>query len=85
MTATQPPRPLTGDEQQILNIETTCAICGADAIYLWNPDRYFHLDGSANLPCWRATHRGQHDGRTERPVYIHRVQELRPGLRVVRR
>lgn len=39
-----------------------CPACTALAAYDIESDRFFHLDGSANDPCWLALHRGAGDG-----------------------
>ncbi len=78
MTATTRPRELADDEQQILNVDTTCPGCGVPALYVWGLDRYFHLDGSDNTLCWWSALRGvlsADAARREVPVYIHRVHE----------
>ncbi|MGC5329781.1 hypothetical protein [Micromonospora sp. DT62] len=31
-----------------------CPVCRAAAVYVQPPDRFFHVDGSDNQPCWRA-------------------------------
>lgn len=36
-----------------------CPICGTPSIYHELLDRYFHLDGSNNQPCWAAINRGE--------------------------
>ncbi|MFP8882619.1 hypothetical protein [Streptomyces mangrovi] len=38
-----------------------CPACTADSIYVHQLDRYVHLDGSANRPCWLAITRGETD------------------------
>lgn len=36
-----------------------CQACGRRAVYCRELDRYAHLDGSDNAPCWRRCSRGE--------------------------
>jgi len=36
-----------------------CPACAKAAMFVASLDRYVHVDGSANLPCWLATGRGE--------------------------
>ncbi len=49
-------RQLTSIEQEHYS---RCPVCGRDAHYLRNADRYCHADGTENLPCWIAISSGQ--------------------------
>jgi hypothetical protein len=39
--------------------EHCCAACGREVFYHSTTDSYYHLDGSANLPCWVRYRRGE--------------------------
>lgn len=77
---------MSATPQQYENVFTTCPVCDRPAVYLFNPDRYFHRDGTDNKPCWRRIAAGYDHGRVERAVPLHSgttVANLRRSRRTV--
>jgi hypothetical protein len=42
-----------------------CPVCARRSVYNREQDRFFHADGSANIPCWVHISRG---GLVPRPI-----------------
>lgn len=35
-----------------------CPVCGNPSVLVESLDRYMHVDGTSNRPCWLRLHRG---------------------------
>jgi hypothetical protein len=63
---------------------TTCPVCDRPAMYLFNPDRYSHLDGTNNRPCWAALSSGRvRTARVETATPLQANRPREPKLRVL--
>jgi len=55
-----------------------CPVCGADAYYCREPDRFVHANGSANAACWREILSGKVPGDDRTPTELERAMRDGP-------
>ncbi|KSU77149.1 hypothetical protein AS032_14650 [Rhodococcus qingshengii] len=71
------------------DLEGQCFVCGRPSVLVRSIDRFVHLDGSDNQPCWRTTLITGGDGlpyyksdedMPELPYQYARPGEMRKGM-----